>query len=379
MTAVLEHERAISAALLRLRARSPFFAVLALFASWRPDPDAAPLCTDGEAIFYAPDRIASLAPRELDALVLHQLLHAALAHPLRRGERDPARWAAAADVVVHGIVADQPFVAPPPDALRAPALERFSVEEVYALLPLDHPAAHPQPRCLRSGPSRDDGLDDGKGAESPRAARLAAHWRQAITHAAAVARTHAAGALPAGLERLVDEITHPALDWRVMLWRFLTRTPVDFAGFDRRQLWRGLYVDDLVGQSLRAAVCVDTSASIGDGDLASFLDEVRGIVASYPHLTTALYFADTKLHGPFALDHLAAMPRPQGGGGTSFEPFFSHVDAASPPFDVCVYLTDGYGLFPPAPHDATLWVVTAGGQRDGAFPFGQVTRLLAST
>ncbi|MDJ0712864.1 MAG: hypothetical protein QNJ54_01430 [Prochloraceae cyanobacterium] len=44
---------------------------------------------------------------------------------------------------------------------------------------------------------------------------------------------------------------------------------------------------------------------------------------------------------------------------------------------VCVYLTDGYGDFPPEPPELpVLWVVTLGGLDLSEFPFGEAVRLL---
>ncbi|NEP47085.1 MAG: hypothetical protein F6K35_51070, partial [Okeania sp. SIO2H7] len=100
---------------------------------------------------------------------------------------------------------------------------------------------------------------------------------------------------------------------------------------------------------------------------------------SYPHLKCQLYYADADAYGPYALDAKAEFPRPVGGGGTSFIPFF---DKVSEHWDwqstgVCVYLTDGYGSFPEEPPPLpVLWVVTPGGLGLEQFPFGETVRLI---
>jgi predicted metal-dependent peptidase len=77
---------------------------------------------------------------------------------------------------------------------------------------------------------------------------------------------------------------------------------------------------------------------------------------------------------------MAAVPAPRGGGGTSFEPFFAHVESTRGEVQrVLVYLTDGYGTFPKErPAEPVLWVVTAGGLASEQFPFGDVARLRES-
>jgi predicted metal-dependent peptidase len=61
----------------------------------------------------------------------------------------------------------------------------------------------------------------------------------------------------------------------------------------------------------------------------------------------------------------------QGGGGTEFEPVFRWM-LDQPPFDGCLYLTDGCGPAPTTrPRCKLLWVVTTGApDAKPALPFG---------
>ncbi len=171
----------------------------------------------------------------------------------------------------------------------------------------------------------------------------------------------------------------PRLDWRTLLWRYLVQTPTDFAGFDRRFVGQGTYLEMLDSQSLRVYVVVDTSGSIAKGALELFIAEVQAILRAYPHLRCELFYADMKLYGPYPLTARSELPAPQGGGGTDFRPFFRALAQRSDPHaaSVAIYLTDGWGAFPSAPPRCpTLWVVTPGGRDLGAFPFGEAMRLL---
>ena len=74
------------------------------------------------------------------------------------------------------------------------------------------------------------------------------------------------------------------------------------------------------------------------------------------------------------------MPAPVGGGGTDFRPFFAELERAGAAADngIAVYLTDGFGAFPPKPPNGpTLWVVTPGGLPLEKFPFGETVRMVA--
>lgn len=127
--------RLIAAFTLQLRRRHPFFATLALFADYREDATLPTAATDGRTVFLNPDFFATLSPPEAQGVLLHEVLHAALLHPLRRGTREPELWNLAADMVVNGMIdAECPDFRLPEGAVRDPAHAHLSVEELYALL-----------------------------------------------------------------------------------------------------------------------------------------------------------------------------------------------------------------------------------------------------
>jgi predicted metal-dependent peptidase len=325
-------EQMVSASVLRLRMRSPFFATLALFARFRPSDQVPTAATDGRDVFYNPTFLAGLPQRQLDAVLLHEVLHAALLHAVRRGARDQVLWNLAADIVVNGMIAAQDFVELPPNSVREKSLEDKQVEEIYELLHKRKDLKLPC-QCLNPpGVGSGDGQDD----IFRRLSEVEAYWRNALRHAEVIQRSFGQGKMPAGLERLLKSINESQLDWRSQLWRFLVKTPTDFASFDRRFVGRGLYLEALEGESVRVYVAVDTSGSVDDQQLSTFLGEVQGILGAYPHLEAELYYADAALYGPFPLKPGEPFAKPQGGGGTSFEPFFAKIEEHSDlPSPVC--------------------------------------------
>jgi predicted metal-dependent peptidase len=392
----MEFQKIISASLLRLRMKSPFFATLALFARFIPTESHHTAATDGKNVYFNPEFLLSLTPSQQDGLLLHEVLHAALLHVPRRGVRDAQLWNFAADIVTNGIIMQQGAFELPEGGLRDEQLEHQSVEEIYEILLKDVE----QYKSLWESSGNDDLLDipgdsfgepvagegllSGKLAHDSlseaRKAALEAHWRNALQQAAVIARTANQGKLPAGIDRELDTVTSPQIDWRSYLWRYLVQTPTDFTGFDRRFIGRGLYLETLQGESVMVYIAIDTSGSIDVEELRMFLGEVGGILRSYPHIICELYYVDADVYGPYELDANSPLPKPQGGGGTSFVPFFEQVqerwDGQSQ--GVCVYLTDGYGEFPERiPGLPTLWVVTSGGLGLEEFPFGETVRLLS--
>ena len=61
---------------------------MALFAKFIPTQSISTAATDGKDIFYNADFLQSLPTPQQDGLILHEVLHAALLHVLRRGLRD---------------------------------------------------------------------------------------------------------------------------------------------------------------------------------------------------------------------------------------------------------------------------------------------------
>lgn len=370
--APLDVRRLLTASNVRMRVKSPFFATLALFAKYIRDDSIPTAATDGVNILYNAEFIASLTPQQLDGLLLHEILHAALLHvPRRSPTRDRILWNIAADIVVNGMVMAHGSFALPEGGIRNEDLEHLSVEEVYAILERD---GHKIKLTLV------DLLDSTDvGAMRKNWAEIEAHWKHALRQAEAVARM--AGKLPFGDHRDLLSVTEPQLDWRSQLWRYLVRTPTDFQGFDRRFVHQKLYLESFEGETVRVYVCVDTSGSITSDELTHFLGEVKGILGAYPHILCDFYYADADIYGPYDLRSTDDVPPPKGGGGTSFKPFFeaiSQSEGESLGEGVCVYLTDGYGDFPDeAPKIPTLWVVNPGGLDRKDFPFGEVTQLLS--
>lgn len=376
----LEGETLISATRLRLRKHAPFFATLALFAEVRFTQQVTMAATDGCTLYFNPNAFNKLSPPQRDGLFLHELLHAALLHPMRRGIRLNEPYNVAADIVVNGMIIADGNTELPDGGIRVPEWEHFSVEEIYELLmqqkkqmqcPISDLIQQPLP-CPNSMGKPDDGK-----ANLSQKLDLEAHWKQAI-HQAHMVASNKPGSIPLGVSRHLLAVAEPQIDWRTQLWRYLVRTPNDYSGFDRRFFYQGLYLDCLEGESVEVFCCIYNSGSVGEEELSIFLGELKGILSAYPMLKCWLWYADASCYGPYPLDLEGEIPPPEGGGGTDFRPFFDAIAATwgGQNEAVCVYLTDGYGDFPEKiPQLPILWVIIPGGLDTDEFPYGEVVRL----
>ena len=369
----------LQGALLRIRGDHPFFGTLALFADIRVTDDVATAATDGKALWFNLAFVERQDMPQLCGLVAHELLHAALQHVHRRHERDATLWNIAADIVVNGMIRSDTSYQLPDGGVEDAKLAHLSVEEIYEQLNMGKTQV-PQITLLDLWPSMVGGDGSGGSLDAARADQLQRHWRAALQQAGAVARRINRGFGKNGLDGVLEfeGATKPSLSWREILWQFMVATPFDFGGFDRRFIHRKLYLEDVVGESVQVAICIDTSGSIGSAELGAFMGEIQGILDAYPQVRGTLFYADAALYGPheFSLD--TPIPEARGGGGTSFVPFFDWVrrqerDGSLP---LCIYFTDGFGSFPRAPPESqVLWVVMPGGLESASFPFGDVARM----
>ncbi len=196
--------RAVSATLLRICQRSPFFATLALHAKIKITDELPTAATDGRDVFVNPVFFNGLTPAAQDGLLLHEVLHAALLHVPRRGTRDPKLWNIAADIVINGMLIHDGYTLPE-GGVRDPSKEHLAVEEAYEALLKD---AKPQPELgmadLMDGESRPGSAGDknkAPGQDKPFLSKeeMEGHWKKALQEARMVAQASLAGDVPAHL------------------------------------------------------------------------------------------------------------------------------------------------------------------------------------
>jgi predicted metal-dependent peptidase len=382
--------RQVNASIFRICQKSAFFASLALHARVEVRLDLPTAATDGSSIFVNPGFFMPLSNDQRDGLMLHEVLHAALLHVQRRGARDPRLWNIAADIVVNGIILDTGVYALPEGGVVDDALKKYSVEEVYELLLqradkqtiqitlVDLIEGEPSEQDGKGGGDKQDG--DGDPAKGKTKTGENPDWAEVLEKAKIIARDSGQGDTPERMRREIDAIGRSRIDWRSYLWRFMVQTPTDFGAWDRRFIGDGLYLETLHSETVRVALCVDTSGSIDTKAFHALIIEVTAILHTYPGLMCDLYYADAEVHGPWALKADEPIPPAVGGGGTDFRPFFEAMAQRGHEAPaLAIYMTDGYGDFPK--HDPgipTLWAVLPGERPLEDFPFGETMRILPS-
>jgi predicted metal-dependent peptidase len=418
--------RKLTRARTQLLLDQPFFGTLCLRLKLMTGP-VPTMATDGRRIVYDPAFVNSLQPAELEAVLAHEVLHCALGHHCRRGQRHQRLWNEAADLAINPMLVANGFSLPA-GALIDPALDNLSAEEIYARLLertrgsssvepslLSQPqnsggsAAGPQqgsPSQEPSAPASSDQLvplqdrsadtdkvgtasprpggfgevldataGDGEPASAAEKSRQQHEWSIAADQAIRSAK--ACGHEPTNLDRPLSESRETKEDWRTILRDFIAaRTPSDYRWSppNRRYVALGLYLPAVVRTGLGAIVVgVDTSGSIGEEELEQFAGEISAISDEASPEAIYVVYCDATVQSSQQFGPSEAIDlEPKGGGGTDFRPVFEWVDANHVAPVCLIYLTDlCCHSFPPIPEYPVLWVT---GSRRTA-PFGETVRI----
>lgn len=378
------------------------------------DANSSPtMGTDGEILYYNPDFVAGLTDRQLLGVMAHETLHCALGHLWRRDNRDPWRWNMACDYAVNKVVLDNNFELPP-GCLVSNKYNNLPAEKIYDQL---KPQSGRCPLCNQQKQQQEEGEGQSQadqpsksGKPSPsqkkpssspktwqqmtpteRAQAAHHHWhgadkkpnRQAVERkwqAAVSEAIKTRGHVPAGLERLVEEM-QPKEDWRQILANFLSSsaTDFDFMRRDRRTLEEDFYLPDLNDEEQldNLVIAIDTSGSIGQTTLATFLTEIKNLVKTFPKTRGWVMECDADIGAVTELEKINTKKSFTGGGGTSHVPVFAEINKRQLKPRVVICLTDLYTEFPSyKPDYPVLWLVPeADWGYGGSVPFGRVVKL----
>jgi len=314
-----------------------------------------------------------LSDEELKFLVAHECMHPMLEHNFRRGERDTYKWNQAADYVINKLLTDEGIGKMPEQGLLDDNIYKQgggTSDGIFNLLP-----DTPQDGQGNGGQGQPlDSCEDGQGSPAE-VSQQQAEWKVKVAQAAQSAKMM--GKMSAGLERLVDEILKPKVDWRDVLQRFVVKCRSDqrsWARPNRRFLSQGLYLPSVSGESLgEIAFAVDCSGSIGQDEINQFASEITTVWQDQrPTKVHVIYFdSEVSHYDEFGQDDEPVV-KPHGGGGTAFSPVFRYMaDKGIEPV-ACIFLTDlCCDDFGDAPDYPVLWVST----HDDKAPFGEVVMM----
>jgi predicted metal-dependent peptidase len=337
------------------------------------------MATDGVSLFYNPQFVEQLPPAELVGVLAYEVMHPALHHDNRRGDRSPKRRNEACDYAINPLLMEAGLQLPS-DRLFDPRFRGMSAEQIYNLLDQEKDKQQPESntgddqqdrKSAEGQPSSDNGslapetsggfgqvldapqYNDDEPADQPINDKESheRNWQIAVEQAETIARL--AGKTPAGLERSLETGERASVDWREALRRTFTETlPADYTWMrpNRHHLWKGLYLPGIMREGVgEIAIAVDCSGSISRRVLGLFQAEVNALISEHlPERIHVCYF-DARIHRHDIVEGGQAVAlNPIGGGGTDFAPVFAHFEERGIEPHALTVLTDLFGTFPPA-------------------------------
>ena len=371
--------------------KAPFFGNLATRMQLINADDWCPTAaTDGRNFYYNTVFVEKLPAKQLEFLVGHEVLHAVYDHMGRRGDRDPQIFNIANDYAVNADLIDQKVgerisVVP---MLYEAKYRGMSSEEIYDSLmknvkqvTLDQLAEMLLDEHLDgNGDGDGDGDESKDGKGRPRLSQaerdaIKDEIREAVLNAANAA---GAGNLPAGVKRMIKDLTAPVMDWRELLQQQIESTfKEDFSWLKNNR--KGWHMDAILpgrrpGEQVDICVAIDTSGSISEENIREFLTEIRSIMESYDQYRIRVWTFDTEVYNmqEFTSDNMSDIAEydVQGGGGTDFMANWEFMRENEIEPHRLVVFTDGmpFGEWGEENYCDTVWIIH--GDKNPDPPFG---------
>jgi len=344
------------------------------------DEWCATAATDGRNFYYNTRFIKMLRPKEVEFLFGHEVLHCVYDHFGRRGDRNPQLWNIADDFCVNADLKKHhvgEFITSVP-CLYDHKYDGMSAEEVYDILYEKADKIDINDLLNRMIDDHMDGDDeqDGSGGdgneEGKGRPKLSKEERQQIKDEIkeamlAAASASDAGNIPAGVKRLIQDMTEPKMDWRELLRMQLESTiKSDYTwmrasrkGWHMDAVMPGMKLDPMID----IALMIDASGSMDDAMLKDILSETASIMESFPAYRIHVASFDTEVYNPqqYDSDNLEDITEYeiQGGGGTDFDCMFKYLkDNEIEPKRLVVF-TDGFpfGSWGDENYADTVWIL----------------------
>lgn len=382
----------------RILMNNGFYGLLLMHMKFALDESIETASTDGTRIYFSPKFMDELSDSELDFVLMHEILHVALRHCIRTGEKDNELFNIACDIVVNSNILYSNKMDINTITLKKYGVSmhltpnkdegyKYTAEEVYNMLIKN--GYNKKKKGSNNGSGEGDGSSPGKDekgkkqkngsgsgtGDNENGERWDEHnkwseslpdkfledtWiKRVIDAASSVSVQNASsnrGIMPSFAKRLVDEFLNPQTDWKTLLNDFIQEEVCDysFSPPDKRYYDSPFFLPDFNDTDYIVAdilFMIDTSGSMSDEMLTRAYSEIKGAIDQFDgKLKGLLGFFDASIVEPIPFESVEDLRsiRPYGGGGTRFDIIFEYVNkfmSDNLPKSIII-LTDGYAPFP---------------------------------
>ena len=348
--------------------------------------------TNGRNFYYNTEFVKKLSVKKLEFLFGHEILHCVFDHFGRVGSRDRMLSNIAQDYAVNQILVDERIGEKITEVQICydPKYRGKAWEEIYDEL-YEKAEKIPMEDLLKqlgdlldehinedgSGPGKEGEGKEGKpGMTKEEAQAIKDEIKEAMIQAAAAA---GAGKTPAGIMRMIKDMTEPKMNWREIVnqeIQSIVRNDYSFTRPNRKSMHSGAILPGMKeATTIDIGVTIDMSGSIGQEDATVFLSEVKGIVDQYEDFKINLWCFDTEIYNWKEITHDNSHElmdyEPQGGGGTDFMANWEFMKEQGIEPKKLIMFTDGYpcGDWGDPDYCDTIFIVK--GNTEAEAPFGQ--------
>jgi len=382
----------------------PFFAQLAIRLKLVEVTDAwcPTAATDGRNMYYNPHFFKVLTQAEITFVVAHEVLHCVYDHmtPMQEGW-DKRLFNIAADYIINMDLTKTGVGEMPAVGLLDWQYEGWNSVEVYNHLKelKDKGELPPELQTLdvhimidedgnievKDGSEGDgeEGKGEGKGPGKPKLSKeekqqIANEIKEAMINAA---QNAGAGDVPAGIKRMIDQMTAPKLKWQELVNANIescVRSNYTFM----RPTRRGWHSDAIMpsmerDQEIDVCITMDMSGSITNKQGMHFITEVHGMMQQFSQYKLRIWTFDTEVYGydEFTSDDGRDITEFEllGGGGTDFMCNWKYMKENQIEPQQLIMFTDGmpFGEWGDPNYCDTLFVIHSHYDKELEAPFGR--------
>lgn len=319
--------------------------------------------TDGRKIYFSSKFLEGLSHAETIFVLLHELLHIILMHPLRKENRDIRVFNIACDIVINDILISYGLSYESLLIIKGEQFDidgtKYTSEDVYSMLPKELVYV---------------GFDNhtlwGKLTETYIKNHLDYVMKKGINE----------NLKDSFSRKLVHEENkyQSKIAWRRVLQKYIKRINNDytFQRFDKR--FSDVLIPDISVQDLMLSdvwILIDVSGSMSDLIIQRVFKETIQMIHSVEHIDAKVSFFSTKVTTPVSVkstrDMIALKDKIETTGGTSFHEIFkslgNHFKTKKP--KLLIIMTDGFGEVRASyqPDMPVIWILS----EDNQMPFGE--------
>lgn len=338
--------------------RHPFFGNMATRLRISDGSDWCPTAaTDGRNLFYNRDFFEKLNHKQVEFVIAHEILHNVFDHMNRCEGRNRQIWNAAVDYAVNGQLVRDKIGETPSDIkiFHDPKHYGKSAEQIYdeIFADMDEQALSLLGQLLDEHIDWEDGGGDKKGQgnrpqySKDELKKIRDEIKDAVMQAASAS---GAGNIPAGVERMIRDMTEPKMNWRQIIRQQIQSTIKNDYTFQRpsRKGWHTNAILPGMNYLDTIDVCVglDMSGSITDVQAKDFIGEIKNIMEEFKDFKIKLWCFDTAVYNEEDFDSHSGNDlldyKVTGGGGTDFEANWEYMKKEDITPKKFIMFTDGY-------------------------------------